>query len=275
VQQVMPYVLVIVMFVLVLVQHIAVQQMLRPVLATVPLVLVLVQHIAVQQLQRPVLVTVILVLALVQHIAVQQVMPYVLVTVTPVLVLVQHIAVQQVTAYVLATVTPVLVLVQYITVQQMSAYVLETVMFVLVLVQHIAVQQAMLYVQIQLPLVVVQAVAQCLIVGHALTLMVYADIQRVVVILVATWPIIMAVHVQLVNIVAVDPVFLLRQVPMATVALLLTIVATEAVPALHLLTPAASCTARRRMQTVIQIAQNHITPGADYPTTAAPDRLTA
>ena len=205
----------------------------------------------------------------------QQVLAYVLVIVTPALVLVQYLIVQEMLLYVLATVINVLVLVQYITVQQMSAYVLETVMFVLVLVQHIAVQQAMLYVQIQLPLVVVQAVAQCLIVGHALTLMVYADIQRVVVILVATWAIIMAPHVQLVNIVAVGPVFLLRQVPMATVALLLTIVATEAVAALHLLTPAASCTARRRMQTVIQIAQNHITPGADYPTTAAPDRLTA
>ena len=205
----------------------------------------------------------------------QQALPYVLATVMCVLALVQYLIVQQMLLYVLATVINVLVLVQYITVQQMSAYVLETVMFVLVLVQHIAVQQAMLYVQIQLPLVVVQAVAQCLIVGHALTLMVYADIQRVVVILVATWAIIMAPHVQLVNIVAVGPVFLLRQVPMATVALLLTIVATAAVPALHLLTLAASRTARRRMQAVILNAQNHITPGAVFPTTAVPAQSTA
>ncbi len=59
-------------------------------------------------------------------------------------------------------------------------------MSVLVLAQHITVQQVMLFVQIQLPHVPVQAVAQCLIVSHVLILMVYADIQRVVVILVAT-----------------------------------------------------------------------------------------
>ena len=46
-------------------------------------------------------------------------------------------------------------------------------------------QQVLLYVQIQLPHVTVQEVVQCLIVNHVLTLMMYAVIQHVVVILAA------------------------------------------------------------------------------------------
>jgi len=73
-----------------------------------------------------------------------------------------------------------------VTVQQMPAYVLATVMSVLAQAQHIAVQQVMLFVQILLAHVTVQAVAQCLIVSHALMIhMVCAVIQRVVVILAA------------------------------------------------------------------------------------------
>jgi len=115
----------------------------------------------------------------------QQVLLYVLATVTPVLVLVPHIAVQQAPAYVLEIVIPVLVQVQTIAVLLLLLYALVTVIFVLVLVQHIAVQQVMLYAQIHLPRVAVQEAAQCLIVRHVLTLMVYADIQPVVVIPVA------------------------------------------------------------------------------------------
>ena len=87
--------------------------------------------------------------------------------------------------YVLETVINVLVLVQHITVRQLKRHVLATVTLVLVLVQYITAQQVMLSVQIHLPLVPALEVAQCLIVRHALTLMVYADIQLVVVILVA------------------------------------------------------------------------------------------
>jgi len=110
--------------------------------------------------------------------------------------------VKQVLPYVLEIVTPVLVLVQAITVQQMTAYVPETVTSVLAVVQHITVQQAMLYVQIPLPLVLVQAVAQYLIVSHVLTPMVYAVMKHVVVILVATRTV-MVLHAQPVKLVAV------------------------------------------------------------------------
>jgi len=134
---------------------------------------------------------------------------------------------------VLAIVINVLVLVQYITVQQMSAYVLETVMSVLVLVQLITVQQVMLFAQIQLLHVPVLVVAQCLIVLLVLILMVYADIQRVAVILVAIQPL-MAAHVQLVKLVAVAPAFLSLLVPRGMVVQPPTIGATAQVSALHL-----------------------------------------
>jgi len=153
----------------------------------------------------------------VPQVIVQQVSVYVLATVINVLVQVRAIAVQQMPVYVLATVMCVLVLVQHIAVQQVPAYVLAIVMSVLVLAQHIAVQQVLLYAQIQLHHVTVLAVAQHLIVNHVLTLMVYADIQPVVAILVAM-RMIMAARAQLVKLVAVAPVFLSRLALPATVA---------------------------------------------------------
>ena len=117
--------------------------------------------------------------------------------------------VQQVLIYVLVTVINVLVQVQAIAVQQMPVYVLETVMSVQVLAQHITVQQVMLFVQIQLPHVTVQAVVQCLIVSHVLTLMVFADLRLVAVMFVGIiLRRIMGINVQLVSSVAVVLVFL-------------------------------------------------------------------
>ena len=87
--------------------------------------------------------------------------------------------------YVLVTVISVLALTQNLTVQQMLFSALATVIFVLVLVQYLTVRKVMLSAQVLLVHVTVQAVAQCLIVSHVLTLMVYADIQHVVVIFAA------------------------------------------------------------------------------------------
>jgi len=67
----------------------------------------------------------------------------------------------------------------------MLPYVLAIAMCVLVQIWHTVVQQVMRYATIQLHHVTVQAVVQRLIVSHVLTLMVYADIQHVVVILAA------------------------------------------------------------------------------------------
>ena len=140
----------------------------------------------------------------------------------------------QMLLYVLATVMHVLVLVQIIAVRQMLLYVLVTVTSVLAVVQHITVQQAMLYVQIPQPLVLVQAVAQCLIVRHVLTLMVYAAIQLVVVILVAKH-MIMVLRVPLATLVAAARVLhMSQQEAPASIALRHTIVATEVAGALPL-----------------------------------------
>jgi len=76
----------------------------------------------------------------------------------------------------------------------------------------------MLSVQIHLPLVPALEVAQCLIVRHALTLMVYADIQLVVVILAATHTI-TVLPVQPVKLVAVAHVLRMYQLdPLASIA---------------------------------------------------------
>ena len=135
---------------------------------------------------------------------------YVLVIVTLVLVLVPHIAVQQLKRLVLATVTFVLVLVQHIAVLQMLRHVQATVMSVLVLAQHITVQEVMVFAQVLLDHVTVQVVAQYGIVSHVLTLMVYADIQLVAVILAATH-MIMVLPAQPVKFVVVGHVVVLFQ----------------------------------------------------------------
>jgi len=100
------------------------------------------------------------------------------------------------------------------------------------------VQQVMLFAQILLLHVTVQVAAQCLIVSHALILMVYADIQHVVVIL-AVMHMIMVLHALPVKLVAVAPVLhLCRLEPLASIALRHIIVATG--PVLALLPPPAS-----------------------------------
>jgi len=110
----------------------------------------------------------------------------------------------------------VLVLVQHIAVQQNPVYVLVVVVFVLVLIQNITVQEVMVFVQIQFLHVTVQAVAQYGIVRHALTLMAYADIRHVAVILAATRMIMVyiahimgIITVPQIIIVVVDPVCVL------------------------------------------------------------------
>jgi len=105
----------------------------------------------------------------------------------------------------------------------MLPYVLVTVMSVLVQIWHIAVQQVMLFAQIQLPHVTVQEAVQCLIVRHALTLMVYVDIQHVVVIL-AVKHMIMGLLALPVTLVAVALVLCMSQLdPLASIAQLHTI----------------------------------------------------
>ena len=93
----------------------------------------------------------------------------------------------------------------------MPAYVLVTVMFVLAQAQHIAVKQVMLSVLIQLPHVPVLVVAQHLIVLPALILMVYVDIQHVVVMFVEMKQRhMMELNVQPVNNVVVVPALVSR-----------------------------------------------------------------
>ena len=95
---------------------------------------------------------------------------------------------------------------------------MQIVQVIVMFVVQVTVQQVMLFVLIQLLHVTVQVVAQCLIVSHVLTLMVYVDIQHVVVIL-AAMHMIMVYNAQLVRCVVVDLVLMLRQVPLGMVAL--------------------------------------------------------
>jgi len=96
--------------------------------------------------------------------------------------------VNQMPVYVLATVSPVLVQVQTIVVRPTPHYVLEIVMSALAQAQHIVVQQMILFVLATLPHVAVKAVVQCLTVRHVPTLMVYAELQHVVIILAGMIP---------------------------------------------------------------------------------------
>jgi len=102
-----------------------------------------------------------------------------------IVIFVVQVTVLQILLSVPATVFNVLVLVQTIAVQQMILYVLAIVVFVLVLIQNIAVREVMVFVQVLLVRATAQAVTQYGIVNHVLTLMVYADIQRVAVLLAA------------------------------------------------------------------------------------------
>jgi len=146
-----------------------------------------------------------------------------------VLAQVQYLTVQQMLLYALAIVMSVLVQAQHITVQLTLPYVLATVMSVLVQVPHITAQQVMLFAQILLLHVTVQVVVQYLIVNHALTLMVHAELQLVAVMFVEMKQRhIMVYNAQLVNSVVVALVLLSLLEPRAMAAQQLIIDATEA-----------------------------------------------